>query len=314
MKNKMPFVEKHIVATMLIFTFFGLLLPSYFAWAKNLTYPLLTLIAFCVGLTLKPTHFKSVWQNKKLIIPVLSFKYVFAPLITYSVCMFLHIPLIYTIGLVTLTCCPAANTGNIMCYLSKGNTAMIIITTITGALLAPLVTPTIIYILLHKVVHVQFSDILFVIATGITIPMAIGIFISHYFSKVITPLKPAIPSIGILAVSLIIATILSKHAGEILNIGVKIPMLCAALILIFLTLGFLFSKTIKCSLENCIAMSYEVGTFDGVLGILLTTQIVGSSATLPVVIFAVLNLVIGSIASKIFTAPKFVEMTRCQTN
>lgn len=61
-------------------------------------------------------------------------------------------------------------------------------------------------------------------------------------------------------------------------------------------------------IRNAIAMSFEIGTFDGVLGILLTLQIVGDTALLPVALFAALNLIIGSAASKIFTSNRFLRM------
>jgi len=308
-QNRAPFIEKHIVMILLIFSILGLFLPNLFIWAKSLTHSMLTLIAFFVGLNLKINNFQDVWKNKKIIIPVLTFKYLFAPFVTFFICYCSNISILYTIGLVTLTCCPAANTGNILCYLSKGNTALIIITTVTGALLTPLVTPMIIYILLHKIVHINFSDIMFTITTSITIPITAGVFISHYFHKTIFPIKPFIPSIGILSVSMIIAAVLAQHNSEIFLNGLKISILSSALITFFIISGFIYSKLLRCELKNSIAMSFEVGTFDGVLGILLTTQIAGTSATLPVVLFAVLNIFIGSMASKIFSHQKSMLVT-----
>lgn len=308
MKGKISIVEKHFLVTLLIFSLLGLWKPQYFSWSANAIHPLLALIAFCVGLTLKSSSYKNVWQNKKLIIPILAFKYSIAPLLTFITCSLAAIPTPYIIGLVTLTCCPAANTGNIMCYLAKGNTAMIVATTVTGALLAPVVTPIIIYLLLHKIVHIQFSDILLTITTGIALPIIAGILVNSFFSKFVDHIKPAIPSIGILAVSTIVSAILSQHTQQIIDIDIKIPLLYSFLIVLFLSLGFLFSKMIKTGNENAIAMSFEVGTFDGVLGILLTLQIIGTSGTLSVVLFAVLNLIIGSIAAQIFSAKNKQEV------
>ena len=72
------------------------------------------------------------------------------------------------------------------------------------------------------------------------------------------------------------------------------------MITIFLCLGYLLSILFKNDIETSIAMSYEMGTFDGVLGILLAKQIVGNEATLSVVVFAILNIIIGSMASKLY--------------
>lgn len=306
MKNKVSLIEKNFLITLLVFTFIGLFFSKYIAWASTTIHPMLALIAFCVGLTLKPQDYKGVFTNKKLVLSTLSFKYVVIPLSTFLVCYFTGMQTDYIIGLVTLTCCPAANTGNIMCYLAKGNTAMIVTTTITGALLSPLITPIIIFLLLHRIVHIQFSTVLFTIATGIAIPMVIGMLFTRFFHKSIKLIEPIIPSVGIISVSIIIAAILAQHAEEIMSLNIQLPILCTLLITTFLVLGFFFSKMIGSNRENSIAMSFEVGTFDGVLGILLTIQIIGMSGTLPVVLFAVLNLIIGSIVSKVFNSRKLI--------
>src|SRR6185437_6148715 len=113
-------------------------------------------------------------RNKKIIIPILIFKYTFIPILTFLACSIWKLPDMVAIGLVTLTCCPAANTGNILCYLSRGNTAMIIMTTITGALISPFITPYIIFILLNKIVHIDLKQAIFLIVTAITLPMLVG--------------------------------------------------------------------------------------------------------------------------------------------
>lgn len=305
-------IEKNILAIFLLSAFLGLAFPEYFSWSNNLLYPLLTVIAFCIGLTLQPENFMRAWKNKNIIFPVLLFKFSIIPLMTFLICTILNVPTVYTIGLVTLTCCPAANTGNIMCYLSRGNTAMIVISTITGALLSPLITPAIIYLLLHKIVKIQFGEVFHIITLGITIPILVGIFTRYLLSKYVLSISRQIPKVGIIAVSIIIASIFGKHSDQIYNLSLYLPFLCFFLITLFLILGFLFSKFIKCGIENSIAMSFEVGTFDGVLGILLTLQIIGNAGTLPVVLFAVLNLIAGSIATKVFTSNSFLRIANAK--
>src|SRR5690242_9785660 len=110
----MNIIEKNIVTIFLIFSITGILIPSSFLWGKNLTHLMLSFLAFCVGLTLKPKNFLNVWRNKKIIMSVLTFKYTIIPVITFFACSIFKLPDIFTVGLVTLTCCPAANTGNIL--------------------------------------------------------------------------------------------------------------------------------------------------------------------------------------------------------
>lgn len=309
MEQQTSFIERHFLWVLSIFTIVGLFLPKYCAWLQSTIHFMLALIAFCVGLTLKPENYKHVWKNKKIILTVLLFKYLTAPLLTFLFCRLANIPNEYIVALVILMCCPAANTGNIMCYLAKGNTAMIVTTTILGALLSPLITPVIIFILLNKIVHIKYDQIMLTIATGVAIPMLSGMLASHFFSKKIALIKPLIPPIAIIAVSIIIAAILSQHAQEILRSSLILPALCVLLIILFLMLGYYFSTFIKAGEKNAIAMAFEVGTFDGVLGILLALQIIGDKGILPIVLFAVLNLMIGSIAAQLFSVKKLIQET-----
>lgn len=296
----MNLIEKNIVSIFLIFSTAGIFIPSSFLWGKNFTHLMLSFLAFCVGLTLKPKNFSNVWRSKKIILPILTFKYTIIPIITFVVCTASNLPGIFTIGLVTLTCCPAANTGNILCYLSKGNTAMIIMTTIIGALISPFITPYIIFILLNKIVHIDIKQVISLIFMAITLPMSTGILISHQCYEHISKIQPYIPSLGILTVAFIIGTVTAQNSSNVNHISIEFLLLCTFLIIIFLSIGYLLSRFIKYDVENSIAMSYEMGTFDGVLGILLTKQIVGNEATLSVVAFAILNIIIGSIASKLY--------------
>lgn len=299
-------IEKNFLAIIILFSVLSFLNPDYFFWAKNTIKYMLSFVAFCVGLTLDPSSYKSVLKNKNLIFTILFFKYSIAPIVTYSVCYLTHIPMEYTIGLVILTCCPAANTGNIMCYIARGNTPMIVTTTMVGAIISPFITPLIIFIILHKVVHIEIIHLLLTIITCVVLPIAAGIVLNYFFLKFFEPVKEFIPSIGIFAVSIIISAIVSSHAAQLQNLDIKIPFICSNLIILFIFIGFIFSKSIKSDHKNSIAMSFEVGTFDGVLGILLSLQIVGDTGTISVVLFSVLNLIIGAVTAIIFrkTQPK----------
>lgn len=86
--------------------------------------------------------------------------------------------------------------------------------------------------------------------TGITLPMLIDFYKTFFSPKMISPILNTVPSIGIAAVSFIIATIVAKNSTQILNAPSYLPLLCCFLITLFLTIGYLFSKLIKCKLET----------------------------------------------------------------
>ena len=84
--------------------------------------PILTLLMFCLGLTLEANDFLLVIKRGKAVLGGLAGQ-LLMPAIALVVAMVMHLDPIFTIGLVLIACCPGGSSSNIFSMLAKGDVA-----------------------------------------------------------------------------------------------------------------------------------------------------------------------------------------------
>ena len=98
--------------------------------------PMLGLVMFSMGMTLKPADFMRVLQQPRLIFLGVFLQYLLMPLIAWLIAQLLELPLLLATGLILVGACPGGTASNVICYLAKGNVALSISLTAISTLLA----------------------------------------------------------------------------------------------------------------------------------------------------------------------------------
>ena len=103
--------------------------------------PLLGLIMFGMGLTIKPGDFVVVAKRPLPVLIGVVAQFVIMPLVAVLVVWMLSLPPEIAVGVILVGCCPGGTSSNVVSYLANGDVALSVAMTTVSTLLAPLLTP-----------------------------------------------------------------------------------------------------------------------------------------------------------------------------
>lgn len=129
MKNKLfqisAWIAAHITLVVVLVTAVTLFLPSSFTWIDTSAItPMLGVVMFGMGLTLRPSDFRPVLQHPKDILVGELAQFLIMPSLAWLLCKLLSLPEELALGVILVGCCPGGTASNVICYLAKGDVAL----------------------------------------------------------------------------------------------------------------------------------------------------------------------------------------------
>ncbi len=173
--------------------------------------------------------------------------------------------------------------------------------TILSTLLAPIVTPFLVYLLAGRWVEVSILAMFKSVVTVVLIPVLMGIFAKKLSPEKMEKSKSIFPLISSLAIILIISGIIGANAEKIAKSGLIVLLIVMIHNALGLLLGLGVSKLFKMDYDKQTALSIEVGMQNSGLAIQLATAnfALNPLATLPGAIFSIWHNISGSIFASI---------------
>ncbi|MCQ2957353.1 MAG: bile acid:sodium symporter family protein [Candidatus Gastranaerophilales bacterium] len=291
----------------LIIALLALFIPQDFLWIEiNWINYLLMFIMFGMGMVLKADDFKMVFSNPKDVLIGTMAQFILMPLLAFALGKIFNLDTALFIGLILVGACPGGTASNVITYLAKGNLALSVSITAFNTLLAPIVTPFIIYILLHTVIKIPVFNLFIAIINIVILPVILGLITKKIFGNKLSEIIKLLPASSILAISLIVASIVSHNADKIINTGF---ILFAVVILHNISgyiFGYIIAKLTNMNIENSKAISIEVGMQNSGLATSLAITFFSALplAALPGAIFSVFHNLTGSVLAWYFSKKK----------
>ena len=290
----------------ILFSFTALLRPELFTWfSGNLITLGLGIIMLGMGLTLKITDFKILFKNPRWTIIGVLTQFSVMPFLGWAISKILDLPNFFAVGLILVSCCPGGTASNVIAYLSNLNVAfsvtMTFISTITGVVLTPLLITNI----SGELINVDLDSLLLSTTKVVLLPVFIGLFVSKYFQSFTNKIIVYSPSIAVIFIVLIVASIIGEGKEIILNSGINLLISIMILHLLGFIIGyaisFIFLRDKKLSKTICI----EIGMQNSGLGVVLAKEnYVNPSTAIPSAISSLVNSIYGSIFVSIFKEHK----------
>lgn len=264
--------------------------------------PMLGVVMFGMGLTLKPSDFKPVLMRPKDIIVGELAQFIVMPLIAWLLCKVLQLPTELALGVILVGCCPGGTASNVICYLSKGDIALSVAMTGVSTLLAPIVTPALVFLLAGKEISVDVWGMFQSIVQVVILPIILGFAVNRYLKSLTEKVTPLLPAISTLAIAMIIGIVVSHNSGNILSCSLLVGVAVVLHNVLGLTLGYLAGMLLGLKPDKRTAISIEVGMQNSGLATSLATThfAMFPLATVPGAIFSTWHNFSGSIAASIF--------------
>ena len=180
----------------------------------SLVPPLLMLIMFAMGLNMNARDFKEVLLHPKDVLIGCAAQFTLMPLIAYALSKIFALDPALAAGVILVGACPGGTASNVITFIAKGDVALSIGMTAVNTLIAPVITPFIVYLCLRKNVEVDALKMAWSIFEVVIIPIAFGLAIKRIFKDKLNTLAKISPSMAVAAIALIVGCIVSPSFAK----------------------------------------------------------------------------------------------------
>ena len=190
-----------------------------------------------------------------------------------------------------------------MTFLARGDTALSVTITSCTTLLAPIVTPALIWLFAHQWIEIDPLGMFWSICQIVLIPIAIGVAIHTILGQDrVAVAATCLPLISVVSIVLIVMAVVAVSQSNIAKSG---PLVFAVVVLhngLGYVVGYLAAKLFKMNLAKRKCLAIEVGMQNSGLGVALATVHFATMplAALPSAIFSFWHNISGPIVATIF--------------
>lgn len=295
------FLTRFIGVVIIIFSVFSFFVPSVFAWTTTYTSTFLGVAMFGMGLTIKMGDFRVVFSHPKEIILGCICQYTIMPLCAWGLAVLLHLSPDLALGVILVGCCPGGTASNVITYIAGGDVPLSVGMTIVSTLIAPLMTPFLVYVLAGAWVEVSFFAMVISVVKVILIPVLLGILIRSLFGKQIQKISDVLPLISVVSIVMIISGIVANNNEKIVSCGLLVLGVVMLHNLCGMGIGLALANVFHVEYNKATAIAIEVAMQNSGLAVSLATANFAANplATLPGAIFSVWHNISGSVFASI---------------
>jgi len=264
--------------------------------------PLLGVIMFGMGLTLNLKDFKIVFSRPKDVITGCLAQFTVMPLLAWGLARAFQLDEALALGVVLVGCCPGGTASNVITYLAKGDLALSVGMTGVSTVLAPVMTPLLVWLLAGKSVDVDVAGMLLSILWVVILPIVAGLIVKWLWPKFTERATDYLPAFSSVAIALIVAIIIAANASKLLAGGMVIILVVVLHNLCGLSLGWLIGRLLRLPDAKRKAISIEVGMQNSGLASSLATLHFAAypMATIPGAVFSVWHNISGAIVARLY--------------
>ncbi len=303
MKKICDFIARWMGLLVLLIAAISLLIPASFSWIDTWSInPLLGVIMFGMGLTLSPHDFRIVLSRPKDILIGCLAQFTVMPLLAWGLAWVFALPKELALGVMLVGCCPGGTASNVITYLAKGDLALSVGMTAASTLLAPILTPLLVWLLAGTMVDVDTLGMLQSIVYVVIAPIIVGLLCQSFLPKLTKSVVPYLPAFSSIVIAYVVGIVVSHNADRLLVGGLIVILVVMLHNLLGLSTGFLIGKLLHIPKPKCVALSIEVGMQNSGLASSLAVLHFAAYplAAIPGAIFSVWHNISGALAAKLY--------------
>lgn len=311
------FLGKTFAVWVIIAAALAYLLPSQFTFLAPFISPLLGIVMFGMGLTLKSSDFSEVVKRPKDVLIGILGQFIIMPCLAFALCKILQLPSEIAVGVILVGCCPGGTASNVMTFLGKGDVPLSVTISACTTVMAPIVTPALIYLFANQWVEVDPVSMFVSIIEIMVLPIVAGVLINRFAGQYVRAAVPALPLISVCAIVAIVMAVVAVSQKKIAETGLIIFAVVILHNCLGLALGYAMAKLLKLDIKKCKALSIEVGMQNSGLGVALAMAHFSPLSAVPSAIFSVWHNISGPILATIFANMKNgdeVDQNGCEAN
>ena len=231
--------------------------------------PILTLLMFDLGLTLKPQDFKLIAQRPKPVIVGLIGQIILLPLIAWGLVHLtqytIHLSPLFIIGIMLVACSPGGSSSNVFSMLAKGDVALSVTLTACSSIITLFTLPL---IMAWVTASVQMSDISIQLPIGnllmqnivlMVVPISIGFIVNIFREQTAAKIHNVLKRIAMPALVLLVTVFFFQHKQTIVEEFTSLGLTMTLLILATTGCGALLSWLLHLTTKERRTLVIEIG-------------------------------------------------------
>ena len=230
--------------------------------------PILTILMFDLGLTLKPQDFKLIAQRPKPVLIGLIGQIILLPLIAWGIIQLSAIShqysALFIIGIMLVACSPGGSSRNVFSMLAKGDVALSVTLTACSSIITLFTLPLIMTWVTASVgeatdIHLPIGNLLIQNLVLMVVPIAIGFIINIYKEPAAAKIHNVLKRIAMPALVLLVTIFFVQHKETIVAEFTSLGLTMTMLILATTGCGALLAWLLKLSTKERRTLVIEIG-------------------------------------------------------
>ena len=266
------FANKTFALWVIIAGILGFVFPDVFKPIGSWIAILLGVMMFGMGLTLTTADFREIFRRPKDVAVGILAQFLIMPLAAFVLCKAFDLPPDLAVGLMLLGCVPGGTASNVVTFLARGDTALSVTITSCTTLLAPIVTPALIYVFANQWIEIDPVGMFWSICQIVLLPIALGVAIHSILGhQRVEVAATCLPLVSVTAIVLIVMAVVAVSQPNIAKTG---PLVFAVVVLhngLGYLVGYMAAKMFKMNFAKRKCLAIEVGMQNSGLGVALAT-------------------------------------------
>ena len=227
--------------------------------------PILTLLMFELGLTLRVEDFRLFYKRPRPVIAGLVGQLVFLPLLAFAIGLVFKLDPLFFIGLVLIACSPGGSSSNIFSMIAKGDVALSVSLTALSSVITLFTIPVIMDFTTRYAgnagvdVHLPVGSLIVQNVLLMLVPILAGIGIKRRFPVVAGKLHALLSKIAFPALIFLAAVFFIQHRETIVEQFGKLGLCVTVLILSAMGGGALLAKAMRLNRQEVRTLVIEIG-------------------------------------------------------
>ncbi|MEE8580190.1 MAG: bile acid:sodium symporter family protein [Myxococcota bacterium] len=282
----------------------ALALPELFTPLRPAIVPMLGVVMFSMGMTLRPESFREVVRRPAAVMFGLVLQFGLMPLLAWLVAQGLGLSAELAAGLILVGSCPGGTASNVICYLARADVALSITLTSVSTLLAVVATPLLTQLYSGKSVEVDVVGMILSILRVVILPVVLGVATNTVLGARLERLTRLFPLVSVLAIILIIAIIVGLNRERVLETSALVVLAVALHNGLGLLGGYGLAHVVGFDPKRCRTLAIEVGMQNSGLAVVLASHFFSPLAALPGALFSIWHNLSGSLLAAFWSRPQ----------
>lgn len=274
--------------------------PAVFSDFASAIVPLLVVIMFGMGLTLRPADFARAAARWPIVLLGLALQFGLMPLAAWAIAHALALDAPIALGLILVGSVAGGTASNVICFLAGGDVALSITLTSIATLVSVVATPVLTWFYAGTQIPVPVLSMLMSIAEIVVLPVAAGMLVNGFLGARWADRDGWCALISAAAIGLVIAVVVALNADNIATLGAVVLLAVVAHNAIGLSAGYFITRRATGDPIVARTVAIEVGMQNSGLAVALAQQYFTATAALPGAIFSVWHNFSGAFLAGLF--------------